>query len=451
MPEKPALRIVTASRRGCVHLASQLNNAQYTPEGHEDPAYILGGPYRWVSNDVPLFAPDDDHEVRSVLPLPSIGLFLAIRENGVDLVHVKTHGILHTFENLELVPGTLQCFHSVKRKPHCGTDGLASFSLAYTQRRPNEEGQEMGGGDLILRTYIPKQEGDLICIGPKKCTSDSTCNSWTEARLRVHKVRNPGVWESLPSGAVVGVRKRRDKETRSISAVSTLRRRGGAALHSATEPGNKETRDLDIWEAWMISAKGERHIIPLHHPSTSSSLSCPNHNDIPLMDQHQLFVTKCGPMTRVGRRSVALGFGNVIKVITVGHEWFDTADDTSEDVSMKLARRSRKNKAVEKQHIATPTTYSMARGGVAAGSCAMGGGCGTGMSTPIPRGPSRKGSVCGSLSGSATTTPRLATPTLFTAGHGVMTLPKDNAHTMLTAGNGLPINRPMSRGGGCCS
>lgn len=220
---------------------------------------------------------------------------------------------------------TLQCFHSVKRKPHCGLDGLASFSLAYTDR---------DSGDLVLRTYLPKQEGDLICIGPKKCTTDMTCNSWTEAKQHIYSVSNPGQWQSLPSGAIVGVRKRQvssppccePRNGHSSPGTSSLRRRGAA---SRSSPAPK-SEDRDIWEAWMISAKGERHTIPLYSEAETHRLD------------HQLFVTSCGPITQVGRRSVALGFGNVIKVITVGNERFDTGDDSSEDVTLAMAGRRRR-------------------------------------------------------------------------------------------------------------
>ena len=315
---------------------------------------------------MPLDAPENDKEVRTVLPLPRIGLFLAMRENAVDLVHVKTHGILHTFEKLNMKPNTLECFHSVKRKRHCGLEGLASFSLAYTDR---------DSGDLILQTYLPKQEGDLICIGPKKCTTDLSCNSWTEARLHVYHVTNPGQWCSLPSGSVVGVRKREmpsrpspsDSSSLALSitsGTSSLRRRS-----AVPRPPSSLREELDIWEAWMISSKGERHTIPLYSEAEASRMD------------HQLFVTSCGPMTKVGQRSVALGFGNVIKIVTVGHERFDTVDDTSEDVTQAMGRRKKEKGKGDNYRFSEKVN---------------GGSCGMGAPVKAVAGGScaRKGSVC---------------------------------------------------------
>lgn len=337
-PNEKPLRIVTASRRGCVHLASQ----------HPD---------RWVSEDVHLDAPEYDREVKTVLPLPRIGLFLAMRENAVDLVHVKTQGILHTFEKLNMKPNTLECFHSVKRKRHCGLEGLASFSLAYTDR---------DSGELILQTYLPKQEGDLICIGPKKCTTDLSCNSWTEARLHIYNVRNPGQWRSLPSGSIVGVRKRdfptvsRPSSSESSSSLSLSITSGTSSIRRRNapppRPSSSVREDLEVWEAWVISSKGERHTIPLYSEAEASRMD------------HQLFVTSCGPMTRVGQRSVALGFGNVIKIITVGHEKFDTVDDASEDVSLAMGRKKRTIKPPAQQTAVTGGSCGMSKKG---GSCGM--------------------------------------------------------------------------------
>jgi len=39
--------------------------------------------------------------------------------------------------------------------------------------------------------------------------------------------------------------------------------------------------------------------------------------------QQHLMFSELGPMTRLGTMSVAVGLGNVVKVVSVGHEHFD--------------------------------------------------------------------------------------------------------------------------------
>jgi len=57
---------------------------------------------------------------------------------------------------------------------------------------------------------------------------------------------------------------------------------------------------------------------------------------------HSLLVSNCGPITKIGQRSVGVGFGNVVKVITVGHERYDSAEELSGDATLAVAGRRRK-------------------------------------------------------------------------------------------------------------
>lgn len=60
-------------------------------------------------------------------------------------------------------------------------------------------------------------------------------------------------------------------------------------------------------------------------------------------DDGHLFVTNLGPMVRIGRASLAVGLSNVIKVIMVGNERFETGDDSQPGDGMPaLGSRRRK-------------------------------------------------------------------------------------------------------------
>lgn len=79
----------------------------------------------------------------------------------------------------------------------------------------------------------------------------------------------------------------------------------------------------------MLSAQGER---------TTVTLSM-DEDDEP--SNGHLLVSSCGPMVRVGQRSIAVGMGNVVKVITVGHERFNI-EDTSDDMVKAMSGRRRR-------------------------------------------------------------------------------------------------------------
>jgi hypothetical protein len=287
------VRIVTASRRGCVHIASQVRG-------------------EWVSEGLDLCWPDDDKEALSVLPLPQLQALLIIRRQAVDLVDSGTRTILHTFAEVRSQPNTVRCFHTVRRHPQRGWTGIASFSLIYNERDSET---------CALRTYTP-EENEPIPIGSN--ASPGEPGSWDRTFEQFHRVESPGKWVALPTGIVVGVRKR--EITRPSSHDSTpnnldlplsgLRRRVSPLSQSPILLGPEEE---DIWEAWMLSAKGETMTTPLC-PDKGSSADARH--------DRYLLATNCGPVAQAGQRSVAVGLGDVIKVVTVGNERFADEDPT---------------------------------------------------------------------------------------------------------------------------
>jgi hypothetical protein len=61
-------------------------------------------------------------------------------------------------------------------------------------------------------------------------------------------------------------------------------------------------------------------------------------------------ISEAGPMVRLGAMSVAVGFGDVVKVVSVGHEHFDNwtggvSDGVGVDGLMNLGSRRKKTSA----------------------------------------------------------------------------------------------------------
>ncbi|OBT83542.1 hypothetical protein VE02_07793 [Pseudogymnoascus sp. 03VT05] len=292
---EPSLHIVVLTTKGTIHLASQLDD-------------------KWDSLTIPLFTPSNPQKVKAILPLPKIGLLLAITDTTAILIHISSQETLHTFTDLDARPQSLQCFHSVKRSAFCGHNGLASFSLAYNSRST---------GNPIVRTYSPSQDGDLICTAPSQPSSNPPCNTWTSATLTIHKVPHDGAWQALPCGAIVGVTKHRASRPSSPSDSPSRSSSASGLRHRAGTPRGQKAEETDGWEAWTLSARGERHSVDLAGEGGRGE---------------QLFVTGCETLARVGRRSVAVGFGNMVKVVMVGNERFEGEEGAGE---VKLGRRRR--------------------------------------------------------------------------------------------------------------
>ena len=311
-------RIITSSKSGCVHIATASESG-------------------WTSAEIPCDS-DKDSAVLSVLPLPALSSFLAIRSRSVELIDTASNRVVHTFDATEqIAPGSLRCFHSARRRPQCGSVGVASLALAYTA---------VETGECVLRLYAPRHEGDTLCFRDPYAPGSKTCCLLSEAVVSTHSVANPGVWEALPSGHLVGIRRReavldsveipasasRRRASYQPLSGSGLRRRAGAGAGV----GFDRHRQVDEeWEVWSIDARGERTTVPL-----SGSVDGTSH----------LLVGSPGPLERVGRRSLAVGLGNVIEMVSVGREKFEGGGDSgSEDGAgafvgvVAASRRKRSN------------------------------------------------------------------------------------------------------------
>ncbi|KUJ19726.1 uncharacterized protein LY89DRAFT_579832 [Mollisia scopiformis] len=282
----PPPRLITSSRKGCVHIASQLE------EG-------------WVSNELKVPEPEDDKEVVSIVPLPVLSCFLAVRKHSVDLIDIGTLNVTHTFTTSPMKPDSLRCFHSTRRRPQCGSVGLASLAIAYTCAET---------GNVILQSYLPQREGDIICFRDPFTPGSKTCCLWRETVENKYVVENPGQWEALQVGYLVGIRKCESiiKEMSHPIANTGVRRRGARPNRPSLERRNSED---EAWEVWSISSAGARATTPLFGSK----------------DRDHLLVSSLGPLQKMGKSSLAVALGNIVKIITVGHENFDSADSSNDD------------------------------------------------------------------------------------------------------------------------
>jgi len=210
-------------------------------------------------------------------------------------------------------------------------------------------------GELIIQVYTPEQEnmeaGEVTPV-----IETGRGHPWTRAKEIVKRIENPGVWELMPNGAVVGVRSTKPLTTLQPAssttttssfaqeAFSTLRRRAGGAPTTSLAlpkpaPYTENTSSSD-WEAYTYLLNrpdgqpdfSTRDLANEDDDSdtTPQAGNTPQHS--PLLPTRrrtsftqQLMVSELGPIVRLSGVSVAVGFGNVIKIVSVGHEHFDAA------------------------------------------------------------------------------------------------------------------------------
>ncbi|KAI8951332.1 sterol-sensing domain of SREBP cleavage-activation-domain-containing protein [Xylaria longipes] len=285
-------KIMTSTREGQVHLITQ--------DG-----------YDWVSSAINLGPRQfiKEREFISIQALPELSFFLIIRSQTVDLVDSQTHRAIYTFRVEPILPKSLKAFHSRPRRMRCGSVALWSFTIAYLNAYTR---------DLVVQTYSPQNEDESLCFCDPESPSRKTCCPWRRAKETRRIIKNPGIWLALPSGIMVGVRRKTPQKhlinTHSYSPPSSqsngLRKRNH--IHHLTVPPQQAHDD---WEVWMFSHFGGKQ------DTWETAPLC-----IDAEDDGHLFVTNLGPMANVGSSSVVIGLSNVIKVITVGQERFETED-----------------------------------------------------------------------------------------------------------------------------
>lgn len=294
----PVPRIITSSKKGCIHIASQLEAG-------------------WTSDAADIPCPLDDQAILSVVALPELSCFLAARSRSVDLVDITTHKIMYTFATEAMKTDTLRCFHSTRRRPQCGSVGIASLALAYTS---------FASGNVILQTYLPEREGDTICFRDERTPGSRTCCLPRETIETRYEVENPGDWDALPVGYLVGIRKR-EPSPKSQPSTTTLRQR----IKPPHSTPHKQAED-DTWEVWSLSPRGERTLSPL----------------CGYAERDNLLVNELGPMKLMGRRTLVVGLGNVVKVCMIGKDDFEGGSEGDEGVFVGMVKgvgRRKKSRA----------------------------------------------------------------------------------------------------------
>lgn len=242
-----------------------------------------------------------EHDATQVVPLSDLDCFLIARHKSVDLMDGKRNYLIHTFETQPIEPRTLRYFHSPRRITQCGSVGLRLFGFAYNHAET---------GDCIIQTYTPKVEDEFICFGDAAFPPSSSCCEWTETDMTERKITNPGTWTVLPGGSVLGVRRKftppRSSGRDWFPGQPGLRRRMYGERKSECKP-----KWPDSWEVWVA----------IRSPRETTYETAPLHADEE--SRSHLMVSGLGPMVQVGTSSVVVGFGNILKLITFGHERFE--------------------------------------------------------------------------------------------------------------------------------
>jgi hypothetical protein len=273
-------------------------------------------------------------KIRCIHAVPSLGLIFALRDEEAEVFDFTSRALVHSFQIGHIKPHSFRVMHSRRRLCQCGGPAVNSLSVAYT---------EQGADHMIMQTFtVDDGTSSQICLGKPPDREKYGCRGLDGAKEAVHSVEPAGVWESTSALSVAGIRRRNPSSTPSSTSsdaddsqfpadpvvlTSALKQRAqerskpntsSSAFNTAFARGAQmggSTDNGDAWEAWTLSSTGEfqsRPLVPDDVDDTDTSY-----------EEEDLFVAAPGPMERVGKHSVVVGFGNTVKMISLGKESFD--------------------------------------------------------------------------------------------------------------------------------
>jgi len=326
---KGNLGLVFVSKTGEVHILP-LNGERDKPS--EVVAGLDPGP-----------PPDSNpSKIRCIEAVPTLDLIFALRDEEAEMFDFNSRALIHAFQIGHIKPHTFRVMHSAPWPCSCGAPAVHSLSVAYTEEKTDH---------LVMHIFSNDESPtSLICLGKHFETDLHRCQGLPRAKTAVHVVDPAGAWEAAPALGVIGIRKCNVSPTPSSvtssteyeppdpsALVSALHQRAmryeGTPRNSIESSSTSRTHhslpahsDSESWEAWTLSLMGEFRSRPLIS-------DFPDDGDA-LLGDDQLFVAAPGPITRLGKRSIAVGFGNTVKIITVGKETFDGLSGNTFDLGL---------------------------------------------------------------------------------------------------------------------
>ncbi|KAI5819769.1 sterol-sensing domain of SREBP cleavage-activation-domain-containing protein [Pyronema omphalodes] len=322
--QKLQLRVISSSDKGSLSITSKLNGGEWSTIP--------------LSATTPPGYPLEPGEPCTIVPLSQMGMLLSARSCNVELVDIISGTVVRTFQTGQPKPGTLRAFHTQLRMcMFCGCPAIHSFSLCYTERESNM---------FMMHTFHtnPRNKSrEIICVRSERDRREKKCAGFESVTETTHWLENVQEWETIKD-MCVGIRRRESgtEAEGSSDDVNDVSRDWDVSLppllrqrnKKSTKPQRQIVTEEDEWEAWTMDANGLVATYPLtDDPSISNGLSNGQGGLGNDLNTHEgLLVSKAGPVRKVGAKSVAVGFGNNIKVLLVGQEWFEPEQD--EDLNM---------------------------------------------------------------------------------------------------------------------
>lgn len=264
--------------------------------------------------------------VMSIIPVPDIHMVLLATQMTASLVDVQTGTILQHFRLGHFKKGSLKVFHSQPiHCRFCGCASIESISVAYQDAEEDST--------VIVHTLnVENRAKNNVCLRVERDPREKRCLGFEAATEHQHWIDNVEGWDITDMNMVMGVRRKDgdgiddgliegrnqinyNEDADAITSATErfpsfiLSRRRRKLDTNALAPGSKSIWGRppplnSSWEGWAMSATGQVSFY-----------------DIPdYQNGQRLLIESIGPVIKYGRKSIAVAFGNVIKILYFGNE-----------------------------------------------------------------------------------------------------------------------------------
>jgi hypothetical protein len=169
----------------------------------------------------------------------------------------------------------------------CGSVALQDFAVISEYGKLQELAIDVRGSE----STEPDTYG--LCVKRQQ----PICNTIHDGVKTTHTLSHPGAWHALPSHAILGIRKRPPPVPEPLTSPQLRHRRSARSQHLIES-------SQDEWEAYCLSLSGELKTLDLSSANSASGDT-----------EQALYVTKPGPTAVLDSQSVAIAYGNCIKVL----------------------------------------------------------------------------------------------------------------------------------------
>jgi len=204
----------------------------------------------------------------------------------VHLVDVRTLTITTTLQTAAGGQKASLVLGQRTRCDACGSGALQGLAVVSEMNKLQDLVLDIRGSEAIASEHYG------FCIRRQQ----SICNTIHDGSKTTHNLPSPGAWHALSSHAILGIRKRPPPPPSPLASPQLRHRRSARSQHLIDTT-------QDEWEAYCLSLTGELKTLDI--PTSSASGDA---------DQ-TLYVTKPGPAAALDSQSVAIAFGNCIKVL----------------------------------------------------------------------------------------------------------------------------------------